>query len=86
MVSRQSGAVSTLYQIFLAAPLDDEPIHDQQQWDVLTAEPGGVDYLEIDAGGVPAMWAVPKVSEPGHVLLCIHGGGFVSGSMYTGER
>ena len=25
-----------------------------------TAEPGGVDYIEVDAAGVLAMWAVPK--------------------------
>ena len=31
-----------------------------ENWQSLTAEPGGVDYIETNAGGVPAMWAVPK--------------------------
>jgi monoterpene epsilon-lactone hydrolase len=66
------------------------PVGDQENplaaWDALTSEPGGVDYLETDAGGVPAMWAVPKGSDRHRVLLCIHGGGFVSGSMYTHRK
>lgn len=86
MASRQSGIVARLYRTFLANPGDDELIHDMGQWDVLTSEPGGVDYIEVDAGGTPAMWAVPKGSAEGRVLLCIHGGGYVSGSMYTHRK
>jgi acetyl esterase/lipase len=55
-------------------------------WGDVTAEPGGVDYLEIDADGVPAMWAVPHGAPDDGVLLCIHGGGFVGGSMYTHRK
>ena len=86
MASTQSGAVTKLYQRFLANPAEDDLIQDQRQWDVLTAEPGGVDYLETDAGGVPAMWAVPKGCAEDRVLLCIHGGGFISGSIYTHRK
>jgi acetyl esterase/lipase len=32
------------------------------------------------------MWAVPKRSSSDRVLLCIHGGGFVSGSIYTHRK
>ncbi|MFY9931076.1 MAG: alpha/beta hydrolase [Streptosporangiaceae bacterium] len=52
----------------------------------LTAEPREVDYLETEAGGLPAMWAVPKQASTDRVLLCIHGGGFVSGSIYTHRK
>jgi acetyl esterase/lipase len=52
----------------------------------LTAEPREVDYVETEAGGRPAMWAVPKRRQAGAVLLCVHGGGFVSGSVYTQRR
>lgn len=30
-----------------------------EEWGQATAEPGSVDYIEIDAGGVPAMWLRP---------------------------
>lgn len=55
-------------------------------WAGLTAEPGGVDYLEVDAGGVAAMWVVPKGCQEDRVILGFHGGGFFSGSMYTHRK
>ncbi len=57
-----------------------------ENWEALTAEPGGVDYIETDAGGVLAMWAVPKGCRADRVILCFHGGGFFSGSMYTHRK
>ena len=57
-----------------------------ENWEALTAEPGGVDYIETDAGGVPAMWAIPKGCREDRVILCFHGGGFFSGSMYTHRK
>lgn len=57
-----------------------------EHWGDVTAEPGGVDYLEVDAGGVPAMWAVPHGAPDDGVLLCLHGGGFIGGSMYTHRK
>jgi acetyl esterase/lipase len=45
-----------------------------------------VDYLEVDAGGVPAMWLIPGGATEGEALLCLHGGGFVGGSMYSHRR
>jgi epsilon-lactone hydrolase len=86
LASKQSGMVTRLYQAFLGNQAEDDLVHDSQQWDVLTTEPGGLDYLEVDAGGVPAMWAVPKGCAEDRVLVCIHGGGFVSGSMYTHRK
>jgi hypothetical protein len=52
----------------------------------ITGEPGGVDYIETDAGGVPAMWAAPKSCMQDRVLLGAHGGGYVAGSMYTHRK
>jgi epsilon-lactone hydrolase len=57
-----------------------------ENWASLTAEPGGVDYIETIAGSVPAMWAVPKGCKADRVILCLHGGGFFSGSMYTHRK
>jgi len=53
-------------------PLDEVRDLDEHRGDV-TAEPGGVDYIETDAGGVPSMWAVPKGCAEGRVVLCLHG-------------
>ncbi|WP_028921988.1 alpha/beta hydrolase [Pseudonocardia acaciae] len=55
-------------------------------WGDLTGEPGGVDYLEIEVAGLPAMWAVPKGAAHDRVLLSVHGGGNVSGSIYTHRK
>lgn len=64
--------------------VDDGP--QAESWGDLTAEPREVDYLEIEAAGLPAMWAVPKRSVPDRVLLCMHGGGFISGSIYSHRK
>ena len=56
-----------------------------EQWERITGEPGGVDYIETDAGRVPAMWAAPKNCAQDRALLCAHGGGYVAGSMYTSQ-
>src|SRR5689334_8733603 len=61
MASKQSEAVRRHWaaaRAAMAAPGDDGP--DDESWGNLTAEPRQVDYLEAEAGGVPAMWAVPK--------------------------
>jgi monoterpene epsilon-lactone hydrolase len=85
MPSKQSQAVKELYRTWTLARLESaEP--DIESWGHLTYEPRGVDYLETDAGGVPAMWAVPKGCAEDRVLLCLHGGGFMSGSMYTHRK
>src|ERR671925_529178 len=57
-----------------------------EEWPQITAEPGGVDYVEVDAGGVPNMWITPKGAAEDRVILSIHGGGFVVGSMYTHRK
>jgi monoterpene epsilon-lactone hydrolase len=58
----------------------------QKYWPGLTAEPGGIDYLEIEVAGLPALWAVPKGSAEHRVILSVHGGGGVSGSIYTHRK
>jgi acetyl esterase/lipase len=59
---------------------------DDESWGDLTAEPRAVDYLETEAGGLPAMWAVPKGASTDRVLMCMHGGGFMGGSIYTHRK
>jgi putative transposase len=59
MPSKESEAVRHLYVSWTSAWLRGEQ-HDDEAWGDLPAEPRGVDYIETDAGGVPAMWLVPK--------------------------
>jgi monoterpene epsilon-lactone hydrolase len=56
------------------------------QWGDVTAEPRGVDYLEVSAGGVPAMWLEPHGADRDRVIVALHGGGFVGGSLRTHRK
>ena len=87
MPSKQSAAVRRHWEasrLAMVQPGFDAP--DDESWGDLTAEPRGVDSLETEAGGLPAMWAVPKHASTDRVLLCIHGGGFLGGSIYTHRK
>jgi monoterpene epsilon-lactone hydrolase len=87
MPSKQSAAVRRHWEasrLAMVQPGFDAP--DDESWGDLTAEPREVDYLETEAGGLPAMWAVPKHASTDRVLLCIHGGGFLGGSIYTHRK
>jgi acetyl esterase/lipase len=46
----------------------------------LCGDPDGVTWTEVDAGGVPAIWADPAGGATDRVLLYVHGGGYVIGS------
>jgi len=92
MARRESEALKTLYRGWAAAlaanpemPLDELRLM-FEHWGDVTAEPGGVDYIETNAGGIPALWAVPKGCAEDRVLLCMHGGGYVTASMYTHRK
>jgi hypothetical protein len=87
MPSKQSQAVRRRWEAARRAmlePVAEQP--DDESWGDLTAEPREVDYTETEAGGRLAMWAVPKRASTDRVLLCLHGGGFVSGSIYTHRK
>jgi epsilon-lactone hydrolase len=86
MPSKQSEAVRRRWEASRLAMTQPEDAPDDESWGDLTAEPREVDYLETEAGGRPAMWAVPKRSVEDRVLLCLHGGGFVGGSIYTHRK
>jgi epsilon-lactone hydrolase len=87
MPSKQSEAVRRRWEAsWLATVEPGFEAPDDESWGDLTAEPRGVDYLETEAGGRPAMWAVPRHASPDRVLMCIHGGGFLGGSIYTHRK
>jgi epsilon-lactone hydrolase len=60
--------------------------HADIEWSNLTAEPGQVDYLEVEVDGRPALWIVPAGSRADQVLFYVHGGGFVGGSIYSHRK
>src|SRR5258708_17088233 len=83
MASKESLRVDRYWATVRQSTMNPQPddLVTNTQWDVLTGEPRGVDYLEVDANGMPALWAVPHGTvEDGPVLLCFHGGGDVGGS------
>jgi monoterpene epsilon-lactone hydrolase len=87
MASRQSESVRRRWEAsWLAMTQPGYEAPDDESWGDLTAEPREVDYLETEAGGLPAMWAVPKGTSTDRVLMCIHGGGFLGGSIYTHRK
>ncbi|KAJ5814248.1 uncharacterized protein N7503_000998 [Penicillium pulvis] len=48
----------------------------------VAAEPTNVTYEEVHCPGTvrPAIWCLPQLASAAHVILYIHGGGFISGS------
>ena len=68
MPSKQSDAVNELYPSWTEARTTnpdrslEEQREDLEHWGDATAEPGGDEYLESDAGGSPAMWLAPGPS------------------------
>lgn len=57
-----------------------------EHWGDVTTEPKQVDYIEDVVGGVEGMWVLPKQRSESHALLCLHGGGYVLGSMYSHRK
>lgn len=51
-----------------------------------STEPEGVTYAEVDADGVPALWAIPEGAAPDKALLHFHFGGSVAASMHSDRK
>jgi acetyl esterase/lipase len=93
MASKQSEANKRHYETIAAhaqsgeqLPPEEAAAWNDAEWTKLTAEPGGVDFLEVEVGGKPALWIVPKGAAHDRVIFYIHGGGFVGGSIYTHRK
>lgn len=92
MASPESQALSDLYREWARRQAAQFPMPMDEMrrmfshWGDVTAEPGGVDYLEVDVDGMVGMWIVPKGAASDKVLLCSHGGGYVAGSIYTHRK
>lgn len=92
MASRESQALSDLYRDWARRQAAEAPMPIDEMrrmfshWGDVTAEPGGIDYVEVDVDGMLGMWIVPKGAVEDKVLLCSHGGGYVAGSIYTHRK
>jgi epsilon-lactone hydrolase len=92
VASAQSQAIGDFYVDLVNLMTNNpdmslEEIRDRfEHWGDLTADPGGVDYAEVDAGGVRAMWATPHGCVDDRVLVCLHGGGYVCSSMFSHRK
>ncbi len=92
MASPQAAAIDRLFDSFITAMTADPGMSLDTLRDLfgqcgdLAAEPGGVDYLEADADGIPCLWAVPKGCREDRVLLSAHGGGCVTGDRFTHRK
>lgn len=93
MASKQSAAVKDFWRSMTESARANPDQTPQQvrkrveaHWGNLSAEPAGIDYLETEVAGLPALWAIPKGSAGDRVILSLHGGGFVSGSIYTHRK
>src|ERR1700748_2794558 len=53
---------------------------------VLTGEPTGVTYEEVDAGGVPAIFAKPLEAAADRAIIYTHGGGCVTNSAHSHRK
>ncbi len=86
MASRESEALSNLYRNWASrmSANPEMPIGEFremfEEWATVTAEPADVAYEETTVEGIPAMWARPLAKPTGSLLICFHGGGFVTGS------
>lgn len=93
MASKQSLANKRHYETLVAQAQNGEQLSPEEatawnnaEWTKLTAEPGGVDYLEVEVAGRTALWIVPKGAVEDRVIFYVHGGGFVGGSIYTHRK
>ncbi|SEO69729.1 alpha/beta hydrolase [Trujillonella endophytica] len=81
MISEEALAVEEIYRERRRSPAPPAADLATQRADAdrfgdETAEPTGVRFEPVDAGGVPAEWAVPDGAVAERVLIYFHGGGY----------
>jgi len=87
MNSKQSLANKIHYETLAEAFRSGrESPQEASEWSVLTAEPGSVDYVETNVGDKTALWVQPKAAAKDRVMLYLHGGGYVGGSIWTHRK
>ncbi len=85
MASEQANAIKEQLRMLSEAVGGVETVEEQRaQFEMaaamMTAPPEGVTWSEVDAGGVPAIWADAEGGSTEHVVQYVHGGGYKIGS------
>lgn len=86
MASRDSEALADLYRNWASRMAADptmsiDEFRDMfEEWATVTTEPADVAYDETTIDGVIVLWARPASASPRRLLICFHGGGYVTGS------
>ena len=86
MASRESEVLADLYRNWASRMAADptmsiDEFRDMfEEWATVTAEPADVSFEETTIDGVPALWARPASASQDRLLICFHGGGYVTGS------
>ena len=57
-----------------------------EEWATITADPRGVAYEDAAIDGIPALWVRPVSHRPDLLLICFHGGGYVTGSIASHRK
>lgn len=76
--------IDVIRDLLAARPRPATLAERRQRLDGLGAQyivPADVRVEPIDAGGVPAEWTVTPGADPARVILFLHGGGYMSGSI-----
>jgi monoterpene epsilon-lactone hydrolase len=82
MASPQADAIKALIKQFQAQVLGGKPTLESMRaggegMAHMTAEPAGVEYTAVDAGGVAGQWVDMPGVDKRRVLFYVHGGGYV---------
>jgi epsilon-lactone hydrolase len=78
--------VAAIREMLAARPRPPELAERRKRLDALGAQyaiPSEVRLEPSSAGGVPAEWSEAPGADPARVLLYVHGGGYVSGSLVS---
>ncbi|CAN5234372.1 alpha/beta hydrolase [soil metagenome] len=92
MASQQSDALADLYRDWgqriakdPGMPLESfRAIFDE--WPTVTAEPDGVHFREDVVADLPVIWCEPDGADEKRLLICFHGGGYVTSSRHTHRK
>jgi acetyl esterase/lipase len=87
MTSTESRAIHALYSSWTSRLAQNpdmgiDALRDMMEgFATLAAEPERVTYREVDAGGVRSLWCLPAGGADDRVILYLHGGAYLGGSI-----
>jgi epsilon-lactone hydrolase len=92
MASPQAAALDRLFDSFVSELAANPAMSLDELRDMLercgdvAADPGDFAHFEVNPPATTALWAVPHGCKQDRVLLCLHGGGCVTGSRFSHRK